>query len=110
MEMKVLWYDEKSEVFLAYQAGKHPVYKFLFWQEEQLLLVASYGEEVASHDDLYLLGQRCGVCDGKKPDGAGNALLGKITEWCSYGLSIKTPETYREPIARALGLQVSHEH
>ena len=90
---------------VPYEIKKHVklVHKFLYWKDEDILLVGS--SRIESHPTIERHGREYAPPGRKNPDGAGEVLQDKIMYWDSTGFKIVTPEELRPKITEALGIE-----
>lgn len=98
--MKAYWVDFSKVVpYGTDPSHKIFAYKFLYWEEEGIILIC--GSEMPSHSDICK--EARSVTPKKIPDGAGKILNGQIVDWESIGFNIITPTKFRGMIAEKLG-------
>ncbi len=102
--MKIIWLDTNNKCS-AFKKTKHSnqIFKFLYWKEEEIILASPYSKERTFHKEIH--NKALGFVPSKIPDGAGEALKGKITRWTSIGYGIITPIKIRQKISKALGIK-----
>jgi hypothetical protein len=79
---------------------KSSLYKFLFWEEENLLVAAEQSSFCNTHASItrYVM-----KCPSKEPDAAGEFSIGgeKMFSWKSLGFDVITPERLKPVILEA---------